>query len=236
MKISVIAEGSTKRDMVFRRWGLSLLIGKNLLFDTFAKESILLRNMKRMDISIFRINNIVISHEHWDHINGLWQLLITNPGINVYICPGFSQKFKNRLRSFKAHFIEVQKSTKISEDIYVTGEIPGKYMGRYMPEQALVLESMNGLSVITGCAHPGIIKILEEVKKNFDKPIYSVIGGFHLMNKEEGDITSIIKKFREMNIEKVAPMHCTGEKATKLFRQEYGNDFIKTEALKAVEV
>jgi len=105
-----------------------------------------------------------------------------------------------------------------------------------MPEQSLVVKTVNGLTVITGCAHPGIIKILEVVKKNFDEYIYMVMGGFHLKNKEESDIVSIIKRFKEMKIKKVAPMHCTGDRAVKLFAKEYGDNFIEVRAAPVIEV
>ena len=236
MKISIIAEGSTKWEGFIGKWGVSFLIGENLLFDTFGRVSFLLKNIKKMGINIHNIKNIVISHEHWDHINGLWHLLTVNPGTIVYICPSFIQKFKDLVRSYKVSCHEIQKLTKIYEDIYVTGEIGGEYHGKYMPEQALIIKTQNGLVVITGCAHPGIIKILEEVKRNFDESIYMVMGGFHLMNKEEEAVTSIIEKFRQMNIEKVAPMHCTGQKAVELFAKEYGNNFIEAKAGMVIEV
>ncbi|MBL7198421.1 MAG: MBL fold metallo-hydrolase, partial [Candidatus Omnitrophica bacterium] len=55
-------------------------------------------------------------------------------------------------------------------------------------------------------------------------------------NKEEEAVTSIIEKFRQMNIEKVAPMHCTGQKAVELFAKEYGNNFIEAKAGMVIEV
>lgn len=62
------------------------------------------------------------------------------------------------------------------------------------------------------------------------------MGGFHLMNKEEGDIIPIIKKFRQMNMKKVAPMHCTGKKAVELFVKEYGNNFIEAKAGMVIDI
>lgn len=236
MKISIIAEGSTKWNRFIGKWGVSFLIGENLLFDTFAKASFLLKNIKKMEINIHNIKNIIISHEHWDHTNGLWHLLSVNPGANVYICPSFTQKFKKLVRSYKVPCHEIQELTKIDEDIYVTGEIGGEYHGKYMPEQALIIKTQNGLVVITGCAHPGIIKILEEVKRNFGESIYMVMGGFHLANKKEEDIISIVKRFKQMNIKKAAPCHCTGDNAIKLFAREYGGNFIEAKAFMKINL
>ena len=82
-----------------------------------------------------------------------------------------------------------------------SGEIAGEYKGEYMPEQALAVKTEKGLSVITGCAHPGIVTMVEKVKSEFPAyRIYSVFGGFHLMDKDIGIIGVTADKFKEMAI------------------------------------
>ncbi|MCK4248510.1 MAG: MBL fold metallo-hydrolase, partial [Candidatus Omnitrophica bacterium] len=176
-------------------------------------------------------------HDHWDHTGGLWELLNAKKGLKVYGCPNFSKELKNRGREFKSAFIEADKVTKVREKIYTTGEISGEYKKEYMPEQALVIETDKGISVITGCAHPGIIKILEQVKKNFNnKNFYMVFGGFHLMNKDKRVINLIADEFKKLGVQKAGPSHCSGLEAEEIFRNKYKDDFVEIKVGQTIEV
>jgi hypothetical protein len=93
-------------------------------------------------------------------------------------------------------------------------------------EQFLILETPKGLVVITGCAHPGIVQIVQEAKDMLEKDVYFVFGGFHLLNDSDSQVRSKIGQFRSMGVRKVGASHCTGDRAIKLFEQEYGNDFV----------
>jgi 7,8-dihydropterin-6-yl-methyl-4-(beta-D-ribofuranosyl)aminobenzene 5'-phosphate synthase len=53
-----------------------------------------------------------------------------------------------------------------------------------------------------------------------------VMGGFHLGGASASQIESILREFRRLSVQKVAPYHCTGDQARRLFRQEYGEDYI----------
>jgi len=226
MQIKVLFDSQALRKEFLTGWGVSFLI-KDTLFDTGEKPQPLLKNMEYMGVAVSGIRNVVISHDHWDHIGGLWEILKKNPAIRVYACPGFSQGFKNKVKSLGNELIESVRVFKVSEDIYVTGEIPGEYEGEFMPEQALVAKTSKGLVIVTGCAHPGIIDILQVVKRQFpDERIHMVLGGFHLMDQDERLIEVIAKEFKKMGVEKVGPTHCTGKEAENIFRKEYKNDFL----------
>ena len=82
MQIRIIAVGSTKWEMFLCRWGISYLIGQDLLFDTFGDPYVFLRNAERMNIDLSKIKHIVISHDHWDHISGLWYVINRYKDIN----------------------------------------------------------------------------------------------------------------------------------------------------------
>lgn len=56
--------------------------------------------------------------------------------------------------------------------------------------------------------------------------IYLVLGGFHLSGASEAKLAEVIADFRRLEVQKVAPCHCTGDKAIDLFREAYGEDFI----------
>jgi 7,8-dihydropterin-6-yl-methyl-4-(beta-D-ribofuranosyl)aminobenzene 5'-phosphate synthase len=237
MQIKIIAVGSTKWEMFICRWGISYLIGQDLLFDTFGDPYVFLRNVERMNIDLSKIKHIVISHDHWDHISGLWYVINRYKDINVYICPNFDIKIKERIKSFGVNVVEVSGLLGIKDNIYSTGEIEGRFRNISISEQALVVNSENGLIVTTGCAHPGILTILKEVKKNFpDKKIFSALGGFHLLDKERKDIELIVSEFKKMGIKKVGPTHCTGKEAEEIFKDQYGENFIPIKAKEIIEI
>lgn len=92
-------------------------------------------------------------------------------------------------------------------------------------EQALILRTSKGLVVITGCAHPGIVQLLETVKKRLEAPIYLVLGGFHLFRKNRKFVDKIVDAFQALRVEKAAPCHCSGDAAIAQFQEAYQDRF-----------
>lgn len=225
MQIEIIAEASTGVQKLLTGWGVSFLIDNDLLFDTFSDGEVLRKNFKKSGININSLKYVVISHDHWDHTGGLWYILENNPKVKVFICPGFSRNFKEKIRKFDVQVIKASNGTEIKPGMFTTGEIAGEYAGGPMPEQSLVIKQEK-LSIITGCAHPGIVKIIDEVRKHFSAPINMVLGGFHLLDKNEVEIKQIVDKFKSIGVEKAAPCHCTGKEAVDLFKKEYKGNFI----------
>jgi len=99
-----------------------------------------------------------------------------------------------------------------------------------------LLRSKPELVIITGCSHPGIIEIIEKVRKNLPEPVYLVMGGFHLMDKDERVVEMMVKRFRELGVSKAGPTHCTGEKAVGMFKREHKEDFVEVGAGRIIEV
>lgn len=218
-------------------WGFSALVDDRVLFDTGCDGKRLFKNMQKMNISIEKIKAIAISHNHWDHWGGLKELLNQRPGIQMWLGrEGFE---KSRfLRSLPGGNIihYPGRFSAISNGIYSSGEVEGRYMMKKMPEQALIIQTEKGITVITGCAHPGVVKILETVRERFQDRIYCVLGGFHLFGKRRKTIRAIIDRFRKLGVEKAAPCHCSGKTALEMFRKEYGEKFIEVKVGDSFEV
>ena len=227
MQIKILFDSVALDNTFSTGWGISYVINDTILFDAGETPSSLVKNMKNMNVEISNIKTVVISHDHWDHRGGLWGLLRKNPKLKVYACPNFSEKFKRQARLYNSRLIETKRFTMITDNIYTTGEIPGEYAPKYIPEQSLVLKTHKGTIIITGCAHPGIVEIIENVKLNISDDIYLVLGGFHLMGKHRKTIEPVVDKFRQLGIKKIAPSHCTGKIATAIFKERYGDDFIE---------
>ncbi|MBC7319450.1 MBL fold metallo-hydrolase [bacterium] len=235
MEIKIIAEASTELERRTIGWGVSFLVDNDLLFDTFSNEDFLKENLIKLGVDIKQLKYVVISHDHWDHTGGLWYILRENPNVNVFICKSSSFSFKQRIKAFGVNIVEVEDPVEIKENIFTTGEIIGKYNNSPLPEQALVVGN-DKLTVITGCAHPGIVIILRKVRELFLNPIYLVLGGFHLYDKSENEIYGIIEQFKNLNIERLAPCHCTGERAIDLFKEAFGEKVIEISIGMEIEI
>ncbi len=204
--------------------GFSALIGNDLLFDTGNDGGSLIANMSVLGIDPMEINTVVISHDHWDHTGGLSDLLAIKPGMTVYGCPGFSEELKQTIALKKGNFISSAGYREIEPGIFLTGEIPADYKGSYLAEQAMVLKSDNGISIITGCAHPGIVKIVDNVKRHFSvDSIYTVAGGFHLNHHDKTELREVLQQLATKDISFFVPMHCTGERAIEAFAETFGS-------------
>jgi len=109
-------------------------------------------------------------------------------------------------------------------------------MGFQIREQALVIDTKKGLVIIAGCGHPGIDRMISAIKEEFNKDVFLVMGGFHLLETNRKDGVQMIKKFREMGVKKVAPSHCTGKLGISVFKDAYQTDFIENGTGKIIEI
>lgn len=224
LSITIISDNNLYKKGLETAWGFSALIkglGKTILFDTGIDGPVLLRNMKKLNIDPDEIDIVFLSHAHDDHYGGLNSFLKINPNIDVYVLKTFPVDLKKKIKNFGAKLIELKDFYKISGSIYSTGQ-----MGRIKKEQSLIIKTKKGLIVITGCAHPGIVNIVKKAKEVENNNILFVIGGFHLLDKNESEIKNIISSFRDLGVHFIAPSHCTGDLARQLFEMEYGKNFI----------
>jgi len=205
-------------------WGFSALIqigDKSIIFDTGADGSILLENIDKLGLKPQEVDALLLSHNHGDHTGGLEQFLSKWGAKKVYIPQSFASRFEKIVEQY-AKLVEVEEAMEIIPSVFTTGE-----MGTFIIEQSMVMETGKGLVIVTGCAHPGIVKIVRRAKELRQKEVYLVIGGFHLGGKSDREMADIIKAFRSLGVKKVSPSHCTGSHQIELFKEEYGDSFIR---------
>ncbi len=216
-------------------WGFSCLVkmpDKNILFDTGADSLTLLSNMEKLNIKPEEIDIIVLSHIHEDHTGGLEGFLEKNNRVKVYIPTSFPYSVREKIKFHKAEYVDVSKPIEIISDVYSTGEL-----GTGIKEQSLVIISDKGLIVITGCAHPGIVNIIEKAKEMFlEKELYLVMGGFHLLSASDSELKNILEDFKNLKVQKVGPCHCSGDKTRELFKKEYQDNFIENGVGKIIKI
>jgi 7,8-dihydropterin-6-yl-methyl-4-(beta-D-ribofuranosyl)aminobenzene 5'-phosphate synthase len=206
-------------------WGFACVIKgleKTVLFDTgSATPSVLLENIRKAVIDPLEIEIVVLSHEHGDHVGGLEAFLAVNHNVTVYMPPSFSAEIKNKVSSHGARLIEVTAGQELCSGLFTTGE-----MGTQIAEQSVYFEGKDGLVVITGCAHPGIVNIVRKAKELSGKTPFMALGGFHLMQHSEEAVRQIISDLKGLGIQRVFPTHCTGDRAREIFREEFGKGYI----------
>jgi 7,8-dihydropterin-6-yl-methyl-4-(beta-D-ribofuranosyl)aminobenzene 5'-phosphate synthase len=223
--ITVLYNNVPGRTDCLTDWGFACLVKgkeKTVLFDTGEDGSILLHNMKRLNIEPGSIDVVILSHIHSDHAGGLDEFLKRKKDVVVYVPASFPLHFKHAVKREGATVEEVSKAKQLCTDMYTTGE-----MGFGIREQALIVETSKGMVIITGCAHPGIVNIVKTAKKQHNDDVYMVIGGFHLSSMPLDEIEHIVSRLQKLGVRKVAPSHCTGEQARDIFRNTWGNNFIE---------
>jgi 7,8-dihydropterin-6-yl-methyl-4-(beta-D-ribofuranosyl)aminobenzene 5'-phosphate synthase len=204
-------------------WGFSAFVQgteKTILFDAGTRPEVFWHNVKILGINITSVDAIVISHEHGDHTGALQTFLEKKPDVEVYAPASFSKEFFQKVEETGARVIKVKEPVEICEGVFSTGE-----MGREIIEQALIFKNAAGLTVMTGCAHPGIVGIVERAGEIHNQKVKFVFGGFHLMQKTQGQIQEIIDRFQELGVVRCGATHCTGEQQIEWFRRAFGENF-----------
>lgn len=209
-------------------WGFSCLVDGRVLFDTGGSATGLLKNLKRAGVNISGIETVVISHDHWDHIGGLWPLLNKAPKARVYVCHNSGGAFKKKVLKNGSDIVEVKDFARIAPGIFTSGEFCTRYKDKPLAEQALVIKTSRGIVLIAGCAHPGIVKLINRAKLKFPaESLLMAMGGFHLKDSSKQVIKGTVKRLKELGLKQVAPLHCSGVDAQSEFQKAYGNNFIK---------
>ncbi|MEA3348888.1 MAG: MBL fold metallo-hydrolase, partial [Pseudomonadota bacterium] len=143
------------------------------------------------------------------------------------------------LESMGADFHFSRELTEVGPGLFLTGEIPrhttyevgDSNMVAVTPDGqelrpdpinddlSLVIDSAKGLIVILGCAHAGMVNILDYVREKFSRDrIYAVIGGTHMGFSGDQQFAETLKVIDNYQIEKLGASHCTGlEKSALLY-------------------
>ncbi len=211
MKVTIIYDNTASRVDLQADWGFSALVEtkeRRILFDTGANGRVLLSNMEKLEVNPEKIEDVFISHLHWDHTGGLSSFLHLNNEVKLWI-PSYLPRAENA-----REIIEVKKPAKLYEGIYSTGELEGI-------EQSLCVETEKGIVVIVGCSHPRMEHILKTASQ-FGK-VYGIIGGLH------GNRPETLK-----DLSLICATHCTQYKSE--IRSLYPEKYIEGGAGKIIEI
>lgn len=234
LRFTILYDNILHKEGTWTDWGFSCLIEgaeKTILFDTGTKPEILMHNVAAMNVDLKKVDLIVISHDHGDHTGGLAAVLEKKPGIPVYYPVSFPAEFERRVENMGGRAKTVDMPIEICGHVHLTGE-----MGETIVEQSLIIDTPGGLVIVTGCAHPGIVKILRRAREIEDKPISLVFGGFHLGNTKNAEVEAIIAEFKSLGVERCGATHCTGDRPIALFKKAFGANYVPMGTGRVIEV
>ena len=206
-------------------WGFSCLITgteQTILFDTGSKGEMLLANLKKMGARPTDVKTVVISHNHGDHQGGLLPFLQENRDVSVYLPHETPASFVADVTKLAAETAVVSRPVTICQGTVLLGPL-----GDRIVEQSLVIDTEKGLVIITGCAHPGIEVIAKRANETLNRNIYMIVGGTHLLRHSDEDLQKVIDQLKELGVQKVAPSHCSGDKAIAKFKDSFGDGYVK---------
>jgi 7,8-dihydropterin-6-yl-methyl-4-(beta-D-ribofuranosyl)aminobenzene 5'-phosphate synthase len=229
LRITIVYDNYLQDERLTPEWGFAALVEKDehvLLFDT-GGTGVLLDNMRLLGFDPKAIEAVVLSHRHPDHTGGLLPLLAEANQPTVFLLASFPAHFKNAVAEL-TDVVEVTRSMEIFPDIYTTGEVIGD-----VREQALAIRTDEGTVIITGCAHPGIARMVRRGRSSLQPgagveyaPVALVAGGFHLSDETPDQIERVIADLQALNIQRISPTHCTGDVAIAMIAEAFGNAFI----------
>lgn len=238
--------------------GFSAIIeyqGKRILFDTGDNAEIFTHNAKTLAADLTKLDFVVISHRHGDHIGGLPHLLSVNPNVKIYAPKENFGVFGSSLpssfyrrdatlppdrRYFDGHppevmvfgdgwnkdFALVDKTIEVAPGIFLISLVSSNPGTLELHELSLAIKTPRGLVVIVGCSHPGIENILAEAS-TIDPHISLIAGGLHLVTTVDQEIRRIAAALHDTwKVDYVAPGHCTGEPAFTALAEAFGSRYI----------
>ena len=160
-------------------------------------------------------------------------------GYEKYIGINFDEKF---LKENKVDYKEINNILKVGNNMYAISNlqnfkeeeinlndyddilyrkdngIPKK--DNFKEEIVLLIEKEEGIVLITGCAHTGIINIISKVQKIIGKKVIEVIGGIHLSKNSLEENMKVSEELKKLNIKNFSLCHCSGEKIINILKNE----------------
>lgn len=256
MKITCLTENTQGHPLCSFEHGLSLYIeteNHRILADA-GQTDIFMKNAEILGIDLKDVDSVFLSHGHYDHSGGIDFFADINKTAKIYaqkgaLLPCFhGEKYIGVSEKFRTldSLILLNGNSRIDDELSVFSGITGR---KYFPqgnlelqretegkraqddfshEQCLVINEGGKAVLISGCAHNGILNILDRYNKLFGTDPDAVISGFHMMKSTEftDDDIKIIKGTAEELKKKNTVFysgHCTGPAAFDIMKKIMGD-------------
>jgi len=237
MRLSVIFENVALKGFV-AAWGLSIFVetdwGNRLLFDTGSSGCIWKHNAALLNVDYDSFEHVFISHFHWDHIGAALDIAKLTKREKHFILPlGVSRSWITELTS-QAKISLAKEPYRFGEEFFSLGSMDTPVTGLY--EQALVVFNRdNTYTLMVGCSHPSIERIVKRAVNFTQQPPKMVIGGFHLIDVDMKTAYRIALQLKNIGVEYIAPCHCS-RPADIVFKEVFKEKFIPVAAGTVIEI
>lgn len=181
---------------------------------------------------------------HPDAVGMRYGSLQTPPAIPI----GMRAEIAELLSKRTADVLETTKPTQVSEYVWVTGPIPRRTSfedtgGPFFvdeechvkdpitDDQAIWIETAEGIVVVLGCAHSGVVNTLDYIAElTGATQFHAIIGGVHLLNASVERLEATIDALKHYQVGLIAPCHCTGEAAGSLLAERFSTEYVQAGA------
>jgi 7,8-dihydropterin-6-yl-methyl-4-(beta-D-ribofuranosyl)aminobenzene 5'-phosphate synthase len=258
-RITILYDAFGKDAAMTKDWGYAALVeinGMRILFDTGDDPRILAKNARAKGVDLRRLDFVVLSHRHSDHVGGLSFLQTVNPGVKIYapkenfgvFGSDLPSTFYRRDESLPeemryyggkppetmkfgtvfpgANIQVIDKTTEVTPGITLIALISDALGTKELKELSLAINTPDGVVLVVACAHPGIEAIVAEAAK-ISPHIHLIAGGFHLVVAPDAVIQKIVSALHDTyKVDYVAPGHCTGEPSFAALQKAFGDRYL----------
>ena len=223
VKITVIVDELNGAEPGYiKSFGFSAMIeinDKKILFDAGTKKDVLMANLTTYGIDLSSIDAVILSHNHYDHANGLSIILENNIKLPVYVHKYWEKPVRHKgepIPPENKRIIEQGRLLEeLEEELYITNAyMSPDYGGIY--EQACYIKAKDSYILICGCSHPGLISFLND-RENLGIPMNTplhIIGGFHGFKFDDDHLQKL-----EPLIHSIMVCHCT--KNVEVYKKQF---------------
>ena len=262
MRVVNLIENTRGHDRCAYAHGLSFYVetSKHKLLVDLGPSEAALHNAKELGIDLSKVDTVVLSHGHYDHSGGIMPFANINSDARIYMQETADADYYaddgERAEGERYRYIGIDKAIaglsqavnrKRSHDLPFTNKrLLIKENGElrrddFVHEQYLVISEGDKKILISGCAHNGILSILDAFKAKYGAEPDMVISGFHLMKKTgytDDELLQIVSMGTELMrySTKFVTCHCTGETAYEIMKNVLGDQLQYVHSGENVEV
>ena len=231
-----------------------------LLVDTGASDAFI-HNAKVLGVDLTKVDTVILSHGHYDHSGGILSFVAMNPTAKIYMQQNAAGEYYHKDETVEKYIgidqeikslpqvVWVDGDCKIDDELELISNVTGRRLwpqgnmelkelvngefvqDEFSHEQYLVITDGDKKLLVSGCAHNGVLNILEKYRELYGDHPYAMISGFHMRKKSDytdEDIAVMEETAREFcDTDTVFYTgHCTGEYPFEVMKKILGEQLI----------